>query len=787
MSLLFQHPEAAGDALNWRQIFGFRQGDDPFFARVRGEQVSTLYSHSKFNLITMLANAALLLLEFQSHPQIKLLETWLLGVVLLAVFWAVRTAYRTSTSATNRTSLTAFWLATLELCMFSLLWAAMITGLMPEASEFQRVLLIVLSFAAVAAIGFAASIMPTAAGISATIISIALLASLVAPPPVLVVAVITLWFHVVRGSILTSRTFVTRLKVQEDLRERNEVVRLLLKEFETHGTDWLLEVDANGRITHASGRFAEALGRTYEDLIGLHFLTLMGNLDRPDPHIEEVIAAFNQRRAYRELVVPAVINGEARWWSLSATPKLAADGSFEGYRGVGRDITDVRRGEERIVQLARFDPLTGLANRALFRETLDREMLRMSEADKTCTLMFVDLDRFKQINDSLGHAAGDRLLIEVAERMKHRVPVEAVLARLGGDEFAIVLSDTPDDNVARLAETVIQSLAMPFQIDGQQVRIGCSIGWSVAPEDADCAEQLLKTADLALYEAKELGRGLAQRYHNDMRTRAETKRAIETALPGALERGEFSLAFQPIMDAASEQVVAFEALLRWTHPMLGAMPPQRFIPAAEESGIIKQIGRWVIDAACREAATWPPSVGVAVNLSPAQLDDPDLVGVVSLALLRNGLAPERLELEITERLFLEETPQTAAQLAALNALGISFALDDFGTGYSSIGYLKRAMFSRIKIDRSFVSQASKGGDAAAIIDAVVRLASHLRMATTAEGAETRAEFETCRDLGCTRVQGYFFGRPLTSQQAHDLAWRSAEISEQSDRHLAMGR
>lgn len=262
-----------------------------------------------------------------------------------------------------------------------------------------------------------------------------------------------------------------------------------------------------------------------------------------------------------------------------------------------------------------------------------------------------------------------------------------------------------------------------------------------------------------------------------MKLRAEARRAIETELPGALGRGELSLHFQPIVDTATEQIVTFEALLRWTHPRLGVIPPDRFIPIAEETGAIIEIGRWAILEACREAATWPDAISVAVNMSPAQMSDPELVNIVEAAIATTGISPARLELEITERLFLEETTETAARLSALNAIGIRFVLDDFGTGYSSIGYLKQAMFSRIKIDRSFVSDAEQGGEAAAIIDAVVRLADHLNMTTTAEGAETREEFEACRDLGCARAQGYLFGQAVSAEEARRLAGAHREPVE----------
>lgn len=776
MSMMFKPPETALLAFKWWQVLGFGHGDNRFLARVRGAQVASIYEHATINLASMMLNSAVLLLALRSHPKFALIQGWWFAVALLAVLWFVRTKHHTSARTASSITVRQFWFATFEMSLFSLLWSAMLLVAVPHASEDQVDLLLAFSLSAVAVIGLVASTAPAAAILSASVIIITLVGVGAATSPFLIVTVLTLWLHIARGSFLTTRAMFARMLVQEDLRERNAVVRLLLKEFEENGTEWLLEVNALGEITHASGRFAEALGRSYPDLIGMHFFHHIGGDYRNDPGVRDVRAAFEARKPFRDIVVSACVNGEQRWWSLSGTPTFGPDSSFIGYRGVGRDITDVRRNEDRIVRLARFDPLTGLSNRALFLETLEATFARF-EGSTRHALMFIDLDRFKEVNDSLGHAAGDAVLVEVAKRMREVFAHETTLARLGGDEFAALVPECGDDRISEIALSLIAALERPIRIGSEHVVIGASVGWSLAPVDGDSPDCLLKSADLALYEAKEAGRGRALRYSPEMKLRAEARRAIETELPGALGRGELSLHFQPIVDTATEQIVTFEALLRWTHPRLGVIPPDRFVPIAEETGAIIEIGRWAIEEACREAATWPDAISVAVNMSPAQMSDPELVNIVEAAITTTGISPARLELEITERLFLEETAETAARLSALNAIGIRFVLDDFGTGYSSIGYLKQAMFSRIKIDRSFVSDAEQGGEAAAIIDAVVRLADHLNMTTTAEGAETREEFEACRDLGCARAQGYLFGQAVSAEEARRLAGAHREPVE----------
>jgi diguanylate cyclase (GGDEF)-like protein/PAS domain S-box-containing protein len=584
-------------------------------------------------------------------------------------------------------------------------------------------------------------------------------------------AIVTFALLIIRGVVVTSFAMMARMRTQSELGDRNEVVRLLLNEFEANGSDWLLEVDDEGRLTHVSPRLADVARRPRAELLGHPLLALLDKERRGEGRaaVKALTATFEARRAFRDITIPVDVGGEIRWWALSGTPKTDGAGNFAGYRGVGRDVTEARRSHDRIAQLARFDPLTGLANRALFREALDDALARASRTGKHCALLFIDLDRFKVVNDTLGHGAGDCLLRETAGRLRDTIGGGATIARLGGDEFAVMLPEASARRTDHIARAIVTSLAQPFDLDGHSTTVGASVGYALGPVDGANVEMLLKSADLALYEVKSNGRGAAGRYNAGMRERADERRALEADLAMALERGELSLAFQPVVEASDEHIVGFEALLRWTHPTLGNIPPVKFIPVAEATGLIIPIGHWVIETACAWAAHWPEHVRVAVNLSPVQIDDPVLIETVQKALAENGLAPERLELEITESLFLNEKPSTIGTLAALRGLGVSFALDDFGTGYSSLGYLQRASFSRIKIDRSFVSRVIQpGSEAGAIIQAIVSLAHSLGMVTIAEGTETREEFERCRSLGCEQVQGYLFGRPMPPEEATAL-------------------
>ncbi len=771
MSAMFRPPIAVASAIGWRQVFGFGHGDEAFWARVRGAQLAILNRYVPFNVALMVANLGILTVVLRDTVEPGFVGAWGLAMTGLAGVWLAR--WHRTRGLPEQTAATArqFWTVSGEVGCFGIAWGAMMLRLLPMVTVENQMVLALLSATAMGACGFAAAMLPVCG--AAVVISIAAATLLGLPywsplsSPLIWLSFATFTILILRGIVVTSFAMMARMRTQADHAEASATIGLLLNEFEANGSDWLIEVDDHSRLTHVSPRLCEVSGRARAVLLGAPLVGLIGP-DRRDVAVRGAVRTlarqFAARTAFRDLSFPVAVRGELRWWSLTGTPKLGHDGSFAGYRGVGTDVTEARRAAGRIAELARYDPLTGLANRALIRETIDCALV-----EGGCALLFVDLDRFKSVNDSHGHAAGDVLLREVAARLRGVAGHAARLGRLGGDEFAIVLTPPTARRAERLAGAIVAALSKPFLVDGQTVVIGASVGWALGPADGASVDALLRAADLALYEVKGAGRGAACRYVPAIAARAGERRALEGDLARALDRNQLSLAFQPIVEASDERISGFEALLRWTHPTLGNIPPVKFIPVAEDTGLIVRIGAWVIEQACAEAARWPADIRIAVNLSALQFDDPNLVRTIERALGANDIAPDRLELEITESVFLNERPATAVTIARLKALGIRFALDDFGTGYSSLGYLRKAEFSRIKIDRSFVQRAAAAeSESTAIIQAIVALAGSLGMATTAEGTETRAEFEACRSLGCEQVQGYLFGRPMPPDEAAAL-------------------
>jgi diguanylate cyclase (GGDEF)-like protein/PAS domain S-box-containing protein len=430
-----------------------------------------------------------------------------------------------------------------------------------------------------------------------------------------------------------------------------------------------------------------------------------------------------------------------------------------GWVATFEDITEWLEAQAKISHMARHDALTSLPNRVLFHEQLVQGLRRTRSGDQLAVLC-LDLDHFKDINDSLGHPIGDALLKEVGRRLKATVGESDTVARLGGDEFAVVQIGRSEETAARsLAGRLVEVISAPYEIDDHQIVIGVSIGISLSPQDGSNPDELLKNADLALYRAKADGRGTYRFFETGMDARAQARRLLEMDLRAAVQRDEFEAYYQPIRDVASGRVVAFEALLRWNHPQRGLIAPLNFIPLAEETGLIIQLGEFVLRSACADAATWPDDVDVAVNLSPVQFKNPNLIASVTAALAASGLDARRLELEITESVLLQNSEATLTTLHELRAMGVRISLDDFGTGYSSLSYLRSFPFDKIKIDRSFVSELATREDSMAIIRAVTGLGRSLGIVTTAEGVENDAQLELLRREGCTQAQGYLFSKP----------------------------
>ena len=599
----------------------------------------------------------------------------------------------------------------------------------------------------------------------------------------LAVAIMMMLAGVAKGAFSVARMQLTACLAEAGVAEQSEVVSLLLREFEENQADWLWQIDTNRMIRGASPRFAFALGRPVEEVEGKPFVELISGeaweTGQFPASLHDLAERLKRRESFSNLLVKVAIGREHRWWELSGTPMLDDNGAYLGIRGVGSDVTEQRESSEKIAYLARYDTLTGLPNRLMLTEALG-DALRYAEQWRTrCAFLMIDLDRFKAVNDSLGHLVGDKLLAQVSARLKALMGENELCGRLGGDEFAIVIRDASERGcIERVAKNVINRLSQPYEVDHHTLYVGASVGSAIGPRDGKTVEELMRNADLALYRAKDDGGNEHRNYEPLLHANAEERRQLEFALRQALEKRELELNFQPVVDANTESVVSFEALVRWNSADHGPVSPGKFVPIAEDTRLIVPIGTWVMEQACREATRWPEHVRIAVNVSPEQLFEPDFATTVVRALTASGLEARRLELEVTESIFLRDASIARASLEQVMALGCTVALDDFGTGYSSLGYLRKIRFSTIKVDRSFVTGAGQGSkESLAIIRAVVAMADSLEMSTTAEGVESAEEAEMIRKLGCTKIQGYYFGRPMRAEDALQLFRRRLDVPE----------
>jgi diguanylate cyclase (GGDEF)-like protein len=484
---------------------------------------------------------------------------------------------------------------------------------------------------------------------------------------------------------------------------------------------------------------------------------------------EEYVVDLLSKIARGKTTVTTTQLGDRRVMSIINKPM--DDG---GWLATHEDITERQRAEAQIAHMARHDALTDLPNRVLLRERLEQELKRVKRGECLAVLC-LDLDQFKSVNDTLGHPIGDELLQVVADRLRHCTREPDTIARLGGDEFAIIMTGMrqPSD-AAILSQRVREAITRPFELDGHQMVVDVSIGISVAPLDSTEADQLLKSADMALYGAKADGRGIYRFFEPEMDARMKQRRELEMDLRQALINGEFELHYQPLVNLENNEITGFEALVRWNHPVRGMISPGDFIPVAEETGLIIQLGDWVLRKACEETAAWPESLKIAVNLSPAQLKSRNLVQVIVSALAASGMAASRLQLEITESVLMQNTFATLATLHQLRELGVQIAMDDFGTGYSSLSYLRSFPFDKIKIDRSFINDLSNGSEPLAIVRAIATLAKSLSMVSTAEGVETKQQLEKLVSVGCTEMQGHLFSRARPAAEISRLFLRESE-------------
>lgn len=564
------------------------------------------------------------------------------------------------------------------------------------------------------------------------------------------------------GVLTVARWAFHQIETNADVGSQSESASLLLQEYEHRGVGWLWQIDSENRVTYISSRMSALLGRPAGQLLGHSLPALLGG------HAE-LGRVLLEKQPFNALEMELGTPRGTRWISMAGDPIIDTAGRFEGYRGVGSDITEIRQTQERLTHLANVDVLSGLPNRGRVRQLLGEALRAATGGNIPCAIMFLDLDGFKPVNDTFGHPKGDAVLRAVAKRLVDEAGSEGHVGRMGGDEFAIVVADAQSRRkVETLADRIIKAIKEPYVIDQTEIRIGVSIGCAFGPIDGATVDDLILKADLALYQAKDAGRGCARYFSSELQSEQEDRVRLEADLRSALAAKQFHLVYQPLINAKTQKLIGFEALIRWNHPRRGLVPPNVFIPVAEETGLMPAIGEWVIDEACRAAATWPEPITVALNISPKQIVQPNLPNIVSEALARHKLAGNRIELEVTEGVFLGDNGSTLDVLKRLRALGVGIALDDFGTGYSSIGYLNKAVFHKLKIDGSFVREAGSRPENVAIIQSIVQLAKSFRMNVTAEGVETAEDFERMRDLGCDTIQGYLFGKPLAYERANQM-------------------
>lgn len=538
----------------------------------------------------------------------------------------------------------------------------------------------------------------------------------------------------------------------------------LLSTFESLNLGGFWSTDAEGRITYLSPTVRSAVD-VDPSIAPVKLIELFQTPSGQSEGQRSLALCLARKSKFERVIAQSARGDQPGLWSVSGLAQFNQDNDFLGFQGHCVDVTSELQTADESSHLALHDPLTGLANRRHMAQLLNRTINAAKFKDRSCAVLLIDLDRFKQVNDTLGHTIGDGLLTQVAERLVAIVGLRDAVARIGGDEFQVVIADEDDrGKLGELAERIISMLSQPYTVDENRCIIGASIGIAISPFDGTVSEDLIRNADLALYAAKHGGRGRFRFFCEDLLKAAEQRRQLEEDLHDALARNELELAYQPIVDLRTNQVTCVETLVRWNHPIKGMISPALFIPIAEESSLITQMSEWILAQACADAAQWPSPIRVAVNISPRHFLEKGFPEFVEGVLHSTGLKSARLELEITEGVFLHESGTTDQTFKALKAIGARLALDDFGTGYSSLAYLKTAPFDKIKIDQSFVRDAARPAMRnQAIIAAIVALAGALDMETTAEGVETFEILDIVKKLKVSHVQGYIFSKAISNE------------------------
>jgi diguanylate cyclase (GGDEF)-like protein len=757
----------------WRSgMLAVYTDEDRDSAQIRAAHLNAVIRLTPYTMAANFGNGALVVWAWRDNLPAGML-VWLaalyaLCLMALAGWWRGR--HRLRTTATPA----AIRHANVHANLPALVWAALPVLWFAHALPQQQVLVVALLTGMLAAGAFVLSPLPVAATCFVAIFASAgVIACWLADDRIFVIVgclQVIYALVVVLGTLAMSRKATVLLKSQAEARRQERMMAVLLHDFEQNAAEALWETGRDGCVVHHSPRLAALLGL---DEALLRARPLLELLARGGADIAPLRAALDAERPFKDLLLHAVSPHAPRHWSVNGKPLDDDEARIVGWRGVIADVTEQVAAQERLHHLAHTDSLTGLANRF----TLHGALRAAIAQQRLVALLALDLDHFKLVNDTLGHAAGDELLQNVAARLLAcRRPADLV-ARLGGDEFAVLVLDDgePGLDVDALCQRLIEALEEPVDIGGRAMRASASIGVARPARAGEAlvgADDLLVHADIALYAAKKAGRGRHETYSSDLGDRNRRSVMVEQELRHAIRRGELALHWQPRVDIESSRLVGAEVLLRWRHPQLGSVAPIEFVPIAERSGMIRAIGMWVLREACAVAASALPGLLVSVNVSPAQLHDDAFIACVREALQASGLEPFRLELEITESVFIDDVEGALQRLHALRALGVRVALDDFGTGYSSLAYLRRFPFDTLKIDRAFVNELMNSVDTRAIVQMIAQLAMTLNMRTVAEGVESPAQLSAVTAVGCDEIQGWLVSPacPLDEFLAFRKAW-----------------
>jgi diguanylate cyclase (GGDEF)-like protein/PAS domain S-box-containing protein len=753
-----------------RHIAAMYDGSDREAAHLRAAQLVTVLRLTPYAMLCNLGGALLVWWAFHPAPPAGM-GAWV-GMLALLALLSTRSWWRTRHRHVETASSRATHRATRNAAALATVWSVMLLLWFPQASPAQQLVVAALFTGMLGAGTFMLSPLPYAALAYAVIHTVAALIAMWRTHDIAFLSVAGMLIlyapMVMLGSLAAWRKSAALISSQKDAQRQERMLTVLLQDFEQHADEALWETGSSGHLTHLSPRLAELLGVAESDVRSQPLLPLLER--RAVDGVEALQRALDAGHPFREQRL-AVRHGDGvRHIAVNGKRLLDERGRTLGWRGVIADVTDKVAAEWQLRQLAHTDSLTGLANRFTLRDAL-AGALRQSDPG---ALLMVDLDHFKVVNDSLGHSAGDELLKCVAQRLRETLRTGDLVARLGGDEFAVLMTHSGEAKEAStLAERLIDALQVPIDVQGRHLRVGASVGIALFDAAAGGVDDLLVQADTALYAAKEDGRGRHAFYSPAMGEHSRRRVAVEEGLRHAVLHEQLSLHWQPKVDIERWSISGVEALMRWEHPALGRVNPAEFIPIAEQTGLIDDIGRWALHEACRAAAGPLAGLCVAVNLSPAQLRDTRFVTHVRDALRESGLNPAMLELEITESVLMDDVQGALEQLHALRGLGVRVALDDFGVGYSSLAYLRRFPFDTLKIDRDFVNEVLLNKDARAIVRMIAQLASTLGMRTVCEGVETAQQLAVVAKAGCDEVQGYLVSapKPLHELRAFRAAWQ----------------